>query len=178
MNPQGAFIFLISTLLTLAAFLFLTRFLLQLVKADFYNPISQTVMRFTNPLLSPLRKILPSSQQIDWASLVLLVAVVLLKGFFIATLKNIQLDALSLSVFVVYTLAGTLLNYFFWAILIEVLMSWVLPDPRNPFVQIVTQITEPIMAPARKIIPPIGGLDLSPILVLFIIQFLLRLIGM
>lgn len=172
MNTQGALELVIRTLLELATFLMLTRFLLQLVKADFYNPICQTIVRLTNPLLMPLRKILPSHKQFDFAALIMVVVLIVAKLFFLAWLQGFTLNNQVLAILGVKSLASLLLNYIFWAVLISVLMSWVLPDPRHPFVQFMTQLTEPVMAPARRLLPPMGGLDLSPIIVLFAIQII------
>jgi YggT family protein len=172
MNSQGALEFLVDTILDLAAFLMLTRFLLQWVRADFYNPLSQAIVRITNPLLMPLRKILPASKQYDFAALVLVLMLIVVKILFIAWLGNFNIGVPDLLLYATRALASMLLDYIFWAILIRVLMSWIMPDPYNPFVQIMVQITEPVMAPARRVLPPFGGLDLSPILVLFLIQFL------
>lgn len=172
MNPQGALEFIISTLLDLVAFLMLTRFLLQWVKADFYNPVCQMVVRFTNPLLMPLRKLVPSSGQFDFAALLMVFILIGLKAFLLLRLEGFSADAASLLLLSVRGLASLLLNYIFWAVLIRVLMSWVLPDPYHPFAQIMIALTEPVMAPARRLLPPLGGLDLSPILVLFGIQLL------
>ncbi len=178
MNMQGALQFLIGTLLDLAAFLMLTRFLLQWVKADFYNPVSQMIVRFTNPLLMPLRKILPSSNTFDFASIVMVLIIIVVKVVFLSYLVGRQPTGAVLLVVSLHSLASMLLNYIFWAVLIRVLLSWVSPDPYSPFVQIVTQLTEPVMAPARRLIPPMGGMDLSPILVLFAIQFLMIAFGL
>lgn len=172
MNPQGALILLVSTLLQLATFLMLTRFLLQWVKADFYNPVSQLVVRFTNPLLMPLRKLLPGNNNLDFAALAMVFLLIIAKVVFIAWLSGFNIPAPYLLLHAVRELASMLLDYIFWAILIRVLLSWVAPDPYNPFVQIMTQLTEPVMAPARRLLPPMGGFDLSPILILFLIQFL------
>lgn len=172
MNPQGALIYLLSTLLQLAAFLMLTRFLLQWVKADFYNPVSQAVVRFTNPLLMPLRKILPGNNNLDFAALVMVLVLILIKAVFISWLSGFSINGPMMLMLAVRSLASMLLDYLFWAIMIRVLLSWVAPDPYNPFVQVIAQLTEPVMAPARRLLPPMGGMDLSPILVLILIQFL------
>ena len=178
MNPQGVLEFLISTLLDLAAFLMLTRFLLQWVKADFYNPVSQAVVRFTNPLLMPLRKLLPTSNHFDFAALAMVLLLIVVKAVFLTWLAGFDLNGPTLLILSLRGLASMLLNYILWAIIIRVLMSWIAPDPYNPFVQIMAQLTEPVMAPARRLLPPIGGLDLSPILVLILIQCVQIMFGL
>lgn len=180
MNAQGAFLFLVYYAFDLYIFIVLTRFLLQLVRADFYNPISQFVVRATNPVLMPLRKVLPSSGVIDTAALVMVVVLIVAKVFVIQLLGSgaMQVAPLPLLVYIVSEIARLLLSYIFWAVLARVILSWVAPDPYNPVVRVVAQITEPVMAPARRLLPPMGGLDLSPIVVLLAIQFLRILFGL
>ena len=174
MNPQGAFLFLLYYAFDVYIFLVLTRFLLQLVRADFYNPISQFVVKATNPLLKPLRKLIPGYGGVDVAALILVIALVIIKLLtfqWIGT-GSLQVSPLLLLVGALREVARLLLSYIWWTILARVILSWVAPDPYNPIVRVVIQITEPVMAPARKILPPMGGLDLSPIIVLLAIQFL------
>ena len=179
MNPQGATYFLIDTAFNIYIFLLLTRFILQLVRADFYNPVSQFVVKATNPVLAPLRKVIPGAPQIDSAAIVMTIALIIIKVCVLHLLVRGGLPpAAPLLLFSIQQLAGLMLTYLFFAILIRIILSWVAPDPYNPFMAIMTQITEPVMAPARKLLPPIGGLDLSPILVLFLIQFLRVLFGL
>lgn len=180
MNPHGAFLFLVYYAFDLYIFIVLTRFLLQLVRADFYNPLSQFVVRATNPVLMPLRRMFPSSGTVDSAALVMVVLLLIAKIVAIQLLGAgaIRLAPLPMLVYLVSELARLLLGYVFWAVLARVILSWVAPDPYNPVVRIVVQLTEPVMAPARRLLPPMGGLDLSPILVLLAIQFLRILFGL
>ena len=180
MNPQGAFLFLLGFVIDLYIFLVLTRFLLQLVRADFYNPVSQFVVKATNPVLTPLRKIIPGYGGMDVAALVAVVALIVFKLVLVSLLAMgaLRFSPLQLLVVTVTELARLLLDYLFWTIILRIILSWVSPDPRNPVVQLVSQITEPVMAPARKLLPPMGGLDLSPIIVLLAIQFIQILFGL
>ena len=180
MNPQGAFAFLLGFVIDLYIFLVLTRFLLQLVRADFYNPVSQFVVRATNPVLLPLRKLIPGFGGVDLASLVLAFILILLKLVLLTLLftGGFSADPLELVIVLFREIARLLLSYLFWAVLIRIILSWVAPDPYNPVVQVLGQITEPVMAPARKLLPPMGGLDLSPMLVMVVIYFLQVLLGL
>lgn len=173
MNPQGAMHFLVSTVFDIFIFLVLTRLILQLVRADFYNPISQFVVRATNPVLAPLRKLVPSPPLIDTAALVMVIVLIIAKVVVLSLLIRGSVPPVNILVlFSIQQLASLMLTYLFFAILIRIILSWVAPDPYNPMTALMSQITEPVMAPARKLLPPIGGLDLSPILVLFVIHFL------
>ncbi len=178
MNTQGALAFIVSTVFDFLIFLVLTRLLLQLVQADFYNPVSQFVVRVTNPVLVPLRRLFPANKLIDVASIITVLVLILVKILVLVWIGGgrIPLNAYLL-LYGLQTLAQLLLSYFFWAVLIRVILSWVAPDPYNPVVRLVAEITEPVMAPARKILPPMGGLDLSPVVVLLALQFLMILFG-
>lgn len=180
MNTQGALLFLIYYAFDAYIFLVLTRFLLQLVRADFYNPVSQFVVKATNPPLKPLRKIIPGYGGVDVAALVLVIALVIGKILAIQFISAgvVSVAPLYFLLFALKEIARLMLGYIFWSILARVILSWVAPDPYNPIVRIVTQITEPVMAPARKLLPPMGGFDLSPIIVLLLIQFLQVLFGL
>jgi Predicted integral membrane protein len=159
----------------LTFFIVLTRFVLQLARADFYNPISQFVLKATNPLLKPLRRIIPGYGGLDVASLVLVIVLIMLKAVLILSIQVGGFPSGIGGQLVIYTLqelVSLILNYVFWAVLIRVILSWVAPDPYNPMVRVIVQVTEPIMAPVRKMLPPMGGFDLSPLIVLLGVQLL------
>lgn len=163
--------YLIQTLLSLYLVAMLLRFLLQLVKADFYNPISQFLVKITNPLVVPLRRLIPGYAGMDIASLVLslvlqILAIIALLALHGLNLPNIGLLLLwsALGVF------GLLVNIYFFALLAMIILSWIAPGTGHPAVHLLFQITEPVMAPFRKMLPPMGGLDFSPILMFILIN--------
>jgi len=163
---MNAMSFLVSTIFDLYLMVVILRFWLQLVRADFYNPFSQFVVKATQPIVAPMRRILPSMGSIDTASVVLAFLVVLVKMLVLTLIAGAGIDIgilLLFSVIAVIKNAGVLL---FWMLLIRAVLSW-FNQGYNPVVMIMTQLTEPILAPIRRIIPAIGGLDLS-VLVLFI----------
>src|SRR3989344_1768066 len=151
----------------------LLRFLFQLARADFYNPISQFLAALTNPLLKPLRRIIPGLFGVDIASLVLLLALKSLEVFLVFSLGGYTLEPLPVALAVVDLLRLTV-NIFFYAILLRVILSWFMPYGvrQNPAGNLLVSLTEPLMGPARRLIPPVGGLDLSPIVVLVALQLL------
>ena len=164
-------IYLVQTFLTLYLLAMLLRFLLQLVKADFYNPISQFLVKITNPLVIPMRRIIPGHGGIDLASLLLavllqlagIIALLLVNGL---GLPNIGL----LLLWSVIGVVGLLVNIYFFALLGMIILSWVAPGSRHPAIYLLHQITEPVMAPFRQALPAMGGLDFSPILVFILIN--------
>lgn len=164
-------IYLIQTVLSLYLLAMLLRFLLQLVRADFYNPISQFLVKVTNPLVLPLRKLVPGYAGLDLASLLLALLLQLLGIIAILLLSDIGMPPIPL--LVVWSLLGIiglLVNIYFFALLAMIILSWVSPGGNNPALYLLYQITEPVMAPFRKILPPMGGLDFSPILVFIFIN--------
>ncbi len=157
-------VYLVQTLASLYLLIVMLRFLFQVVRADFYNPISQFVAKATNPLLMPLRRTIPGIMGLDIASLVLALAVQCLAIQALALMLGAGLlNPLHL---LVWALIGTLslvVNIFFWGMIIMIIVSWVAPHSHNPVLMLLQQLVEPAMAPFRKLLPPMGGLDLSPI---------------
>lgn len=152
----------------------LLRFLFQLSRADFYNPISQFLVALTNPFLRPLRRVIPGLYGVDFASLVLLIVLQSLEVFLISLLNNFTPAPLPLLLAAVFDLLRLTLNVYFYAILLRVILSWFMPYGvrQNPAGDLLVSLTEPLMRPARRLIPPVGGLDLSPIVVLVGLQLL------
>lgn len=166
-------IMLLNTIVSLAITAFLLRMILQLVRADFYNPICQFLVKATNPLVIPLRKIIPRMGKIDTASVLLAliaqaVGIALLFQLYGGGFPN----PAQLLIWSVIGLCSALLNLYFFAIIGNIIMSWVAQGGAHPAAQLLYQITEPVMAPFRKILPPMGGLDLSPIFVFLCIKVL------
>jgi YggT family protein len=152
----------------------LLRFLFQLSRADFYNPISQFLVALTNPLLRPLRRIIPGLMGIDLASLVLLLALQLLEVYVLSWLNDLPVTLLPLILASLVSLVRLTINVYFYAILLRVILSWFMPYGmrQNPAGDLLVSLTEPLMRPARRLIPAVGGLDLSPIVVLVGLQLL------
>ena len=159
-----AAIYLIQTLGSLYLLIVLLRFLLQLVRADFYNPLSQFIVRATKPLLMPLRRLIPGYSGLDFASLVLGIAIQLVMLILIILLMGYALPNILLLVsWAAIGVLALFVKIFFFALIISVILSWVAQGSYNPAVILINQLCEPILAPIRKILPALGGLDLSPI---------------
>jgi YggT family protein len=164
---------IVSELLSLALFVVLMRLLLQLVRADFRNPICQAIVRLTNPLVIPLRRILPPIRKIDTATVVAvaIVAVILVAvGFAFA---GFPADPLVWAQEVVLTVAFTVLWIYFWSIVIYALLSLVAPGGYSPLQSVLASLSEPVLGPFRRIIPGIAGIDLSPLWACLAIQIIL-----
>jgi len=164
-------IYLIQTVLSLYLIAMLLRFLLQLVRADFYNPISQFIVKITNPLVVPLRKIVRGYGSVDFASLLLalILQIVGIAAVFLLSLGGIPAPSVLLMGGLL-GIAALLVQIYFFALLAVIILSWVAQGSHHPAIFILYQITEPVMAPVRKLLPPMGGLDFSPILVFVLIN--------
>ena len=160
-----AFIYVIQTLGSLYLLIILLRFILQLVRADFYNPLSQFTVKATQPLLKPLRRIIPGFGGLDLASLALaiLVQLVLMVLVILIAGANPAAVGLQLLVWAIIAVTSLFLKIFFFAMIISVILSWVAPGSYNPAAQLVNQLCEPLLAPIRRLLPNLGGLDISPI---------------
>ncbi|TKA92705.1 YggT family protein [Halopseudomonas bauzanensis] len=159
-----AAIYIVQTLGSLYLLIVLLRFILQLVRADFYNPLSQFIVRATQPILRPLRRVIPGFAGVDFASLVLALIVQLVVMAIIIKMMGYALPAiLQLLVWSLVGITALFLKIFFFALIISVILSWVAPHSHNPAAVLVYQLCEPVLAPIRRFLPSLGGLDLSPI---------------
>src|SRR5450830_328147 len=167
-----AAILIIQTLGTLYLMVVLMRFILQLVRANFYNPLCQFVVKTTQPLLKPLRRVIPSMFGLDMSSLVLALLLQILLFVVVLMLKGYLASTLLLIPWALIGIFSLFLKIIFWSMLISVILSWVAPGSRSPGAELVSQITEPVLAPFRRLIPNLGGLDISPIFAFIAIQLL------
>ncbi|OGI48816.1 MAG: hypothetical protein A2151_04480 [Candidatus Muproteobacteria bacterium RBG_16_65_34] len=159
----------------------LLRLLFQLARADFYNPISQFVVAITNPALKPLRRAIPGLLGIDLASVVLLLLLKLAEFYLLSLLGffgRVAVTPLGLGVAAVLDLTKLALYVYIFAILIRVILSWFNPHGarHNPALGLVYSLSEPLLAPARRLIPPVSGMDLSPLAVLVLLQLAMMLL--
>lgn len=170
-------LFLVQVIFGFYILLVLLRLLFQLVRANFYNPFSQFVVTLTQPPLKILRRFIPGFFGIDFATVVLLLVVQILEVLLLAWLQGIQPNPAGVVVQAVAELLSLTVWVFLIAIFIRVILSWVNPyGTRHPMGDLLYSLTEPMLAPARRLIPAIGGLDLSPIAVIVLLQLTLILI--
>lgn len=159
-------VFLIQVVFGLFALIVMLRFLLQLMRADFYNPLSQFVVKATSPVLRPLRRVIPGVGGIDVSSLLLawlvktveLLLIYLVSGFGFLILQSLVLA--------IPELIALTINIFLFSILVLVILSWVSPSGHNPAYSLLHDLTAPLLTPVRDRLPPMGGLDLSPMVVM------------
>ena len=177
MNPTGAVIYLVSTITDLYVTAILLRLLLQWVRADFYNPLSQFLVKITNPVLIPARRIIPSVGKLDTASVVIMLLLELAQLAIISLLGQADFGMQFLFLFALKKLLFTLLMTYFVLIIARVVVSWIANQSRHPLIPLIYQLTEPVLRPFSRVIPPMGGVDLSPLFALITLRFLLLLLG-
>lgn len=168
-----AAIYVVQTLGSLYLLIMLLRFVLQLVRADFYNPLCQFIVRATQPLLKPVRRIIPSLFGLDMSSLLLAIVIqMIIMALTLLLAYGTTGNPLQLLVWAIIGVTALFLKIFFFAMIISVILSWVAPQSHNPGAELVNQICEPALAPFRRIVPNLGGLDISPILAFMVLKLL------
>ena len=174
---MNAVIFLVDTLFSLYLMVVLLRIWLQLAHADFYNPLSQFIVKATHPVVGPLRRIIPSIGRLDTASLLFAIVIAATK---IIVLSYISYGGISnpLGILItsIYVVIGEALSLILYVLIIRAVLSWV-SQGQNPVESLMQQLTEPLIAPVRRIIPAMGGLDLSPMVVIIVLLFVMKLLG-
>lgn len=172
----NAGVFLIDFVFGLYILAVVLRFLLQLVRADFYNPLAQAIVTITNPPLRPLRRAIPAIKSIDTASIILMIALQVISSLLIFLIQGFSVNPAGLLVIALGELCSKVVYVFIFGIFIQVIASWIAPGTYNPVLALVDSLTAPIMRPIRRVVPPLGGLDLSPMVAILFLYLSLMLI--
>lgn len=170
---QNSLIFIVKTLSDLYLLTYLLRFMLQWVHADFYNPLAQFVLRVTNPLVLPARRLLPAVGGVDMPTLIVLIALECAVTGVLLALVGATVPIGTFLYFALLRLIMLTLWFYAIAILIYVILSWVGQRQGNPAATLLGDVVEPVLRPVRRALPSIAGLDLSPLLVLVALQALI-----
>lgn len=176
MRSDNPILFLVETLFDLYIIVLMLRFILQQVRADFYNPISQFIVKATAPVVNPARRVIPGIGGIDLATIVVVVLVIAIKLSIVSLLAGYSPSLAALLLTGLRDFITLALNVFIFAIIIHAVLSWINPDPYNPVSALLFSITRPVLDPFRRIIKPVGGLDLSPLVALIALMFVERLV--
>jgi len=167
---QSALIFLIKTLADLYLLTFLLRFIMQWVRASYYNPLAQFVLKVTSPLVVPARRVLPSVGGLDTPTLAVLVVLEIIVTFALLFVARLSLPVPVVLLYSLLRLIALALWFYTVALFIYVLLSWFGDRGGNPMAELLGELIEPLLRPARRLLPPIGGLDLSPLIVMLLLQ--------
>lgn len=165
-----ALYFIIKTLTQLYLLVLLLRFWLPMLGADFRNPLAQGILRITSPLVLPVRRFVPSIGRLDTSTILVAYVIQFLTVLLLLTINGYRADTAPIMVTTLIELAVLSLNLFFFVILIKIILSWVAPHTHNYATALLTTMAEPVLRPFRRIIPSIGGLDISPIFAIILLQ--------
>jgi YggT family protein len=164
---------LVNTLGGLYVLAVLLRFMLQVARADFYNPFTQAIVRLTDPAVRAFRRVIPGYRGLDFASLILALLAQCVCTFLLITTSGYAVPGAGLIItWSVVGLLSFILNIYFWAMMISIIASFIAPYSGHPALVLVRQLTEPVMEPFRRLLPSMGGLDLSPIFVFLGLQII------
>ncbi len=169
----AAGVFLVQTIFGIAILIVMLRFLLQLVKADFYNPASQVIVRATQPILAPMRRVIPGIGGIDVSSIVLMLVLQMAETGLLKTMGAYALFNVSTAGLFVWAIADLVelaTFVFIFALIVQVILSWLSPGAYNPIIGLLYSFNEPILRPARRVLPSTGGLDFSPLIALIFLN--------
>ena len=166
----SALYFVFKTLGELALFVFILRFWLPLFRADFRNPISQSINKFTSPLINPARKFLPSLRQLDTAAVAVTFILQYLLILILSLISGQEIDSTTILIGAFLELCLTSADLFFFAIIIHIVFGWIASSSYTPLKSLVDDIAEPLLRPYRNFFRPISGIDLSPIFAIVAIQ--------
>lgn len=167
---QQALYFIIKAIAQLYLLVLLLRLWLPLLRADFRNPLAQGILRITSPLVVPLRRLLPSIGRLDTSTLLVAYALQYLTILVLVAISGHVVATVPILITTIIELAILSLNLFFFVILIKIILSWIAPHTHNPATALLNTMAEPVLRPFRRIIPPIGGFDISPIFAIILLQ--------
>ncbi len=165
-----ALYFVLKTLTQLYLLLLILRFWLPMMRADFRNPVAQGVLRLTSPLIIPLRRFLPPIGRIDTSTVLVAFVIEYVLILILLMLSGRSASFAPIAITSLVELAILSLNMFFFVILIKIILSWVAPQNYNPVTAMLTTLSEPVLRPFRRIVPAVGGLDISPIFAIVLLQ--------
>ena len=169
---KPALMFIISTVAQLFLFELLLRFWLPWLRADFRNPIAQGILRLTSPVVIPVRRMIPSIDRLDTATMLVAFGLQYLTIFLILGIDGKVAGIAPIAITSLIELILLSLKLFSFAIFIHIILSWIAPGTYNPATAFITTLVHPLLRPIRNRLPPLGGLDLSPLVVIILLQAL------
>lgn len=172
----SAVIYIIQAVANLFLFILLLRFWMPWFRADFRNPIAQAILRLTSPLVVPLRRVLPPVGRIDTSTIVVSFGVQYLAIFLILLLVRVSSTVLHISLTALIDLGILSAGLFMLVIFVHILLGWFAPGVYNPATTLVHTMAEPLLRPFRRLVPAMGGIDISPVIPLILFGALIELL--
>ena len=164
----SALVFIIQAFAHLFLLLLLLRFWLPWFGADFRNPIAQGILRLTSPLIIPVRRVIPPVGKLDTATVIVAFGIQYLTILVVLALRQVAAGIAPIAITALIDLGMLSLRLFIFAIIIRIVLSWVAPHTYNPVTSLVSGISDPLLRPFRRFVPPLGGLDISPVFALIL----------
>jgi YggT family protein len=165
-----ALYFIVKTLAQLYLLLLLLRFWLPIMRADFRNPIAQGILRITSPLVIPVRRFVPPIGRLDTSTILVAYILEFLLMLLLLAIRGLRVETLPIAITAILELAILSLNLFFFVILLKIILSWVAPQNYNPMTVLLNTMAEPVLRPFRRIVPAVGGFDISPIFAIVLLK--------
>lgn len=169
-------IFLIDVIFGFLILIVMLRFLLQWTRADFYNPISQFIVKVSSPMLKPFRRVIPGVAGLDMAAVTLMLILKYVETLLTFSLSGIPVHLLVILILSITGLIKLLLYVFIFAIIISAIASWIAPGGYNPMLNLISQLTAPVMRPIQGFVKPMSGMDLSPLVALLVLNLMVMAI--
>jgi YggT family protein len=171
---NNATVFLVSTLFDLYLFVLIMRLVLVAMRVDYFNPLSQMIIKLTQKIIGPLRRIIPNYKHIELATVIVILTLEIIKFVLLGLILFGLPNLIGLLLLAVADSLKSLVNFFFYAIIIQAIMSWV-STGHSPMTKVINKITAPVIKPFQRLIPPVGGMDISPIPAMIVLQLLIIL---
>ncbi|MGB5512143.1 MAG: YggT family protein [Woeseiaceae bacterium] len=168
-NITSAIVFIVNAVTSLYLLVLLLRFWMPLLQADFRNPLAQGILRLTSPLVVPVRRIVPPLGRLDTATVLVAFVIQYVTVFLLLIIVGQTAGFVPIAATAVVKLVVLSINLFVYAIFIRVILSWVAQGAYNPATAIIATLTEPVLRPFRRLLPPMGGFDLSPIIAIILL---------
>lgn len=168
-NISSAIVFIVNALTSLYLLVLLLRFWMPWLRADFRNPLAQGILRFTSPIVVPVRRLVPSFGRLDTATVLVAFVIQYLTVLLLLLIMGQTAGVAAIAVTSIVKLVVLSINLFVYAIFIRIILSWISQGGYNPATAIITTLTEPLLRPFRRMLPPLGGFDLSPIFAIILL---------
>ena len=172
----GALSYIVQAFTSLYLFVLLLRFWLPWLRADFRNPIAQAILRLTSPLVVPVRRVVPPIGRLDTATVLIAFAIQYALILVLLALLSFPASILLIAISAVIDLALLSIQLFMFAMILWIILSWVAPHNYNPATVLLGTLAQPILRPFRRLIPPLGAIDISPVVPLILMGALIRLV--
>jgi len=175
-NVASALVFVVNALTSLCLLVLLLRFWLPWLHADFRNPLAQGILKLTSPIVVPVRRIIPSFGRLDTATVLVAFVIQYLAILLILLILSSSAEFSVIATTTVVKLLSLSVNLFTFAIIVRIILSWISPGQYNPATAIIATLTDPVLRPFRRLIPPLGGFDISPIFAIISLGALTRIL--